>query len=491
MSDSVVGQASGPGATLDPREVDAALIAGLFRRVKPLLFANFGALILLTVALWESADRRALIAWATVLGAWTLLRFGLARLYLARPRPIAEARRWTSLFAVGSGVAGLLWGGSVFLVAGAAEGAGDLMAAFVLAALSAAAIAGYSNSLAAFGAFIAPILVAYGAHLVQVDSDPSPMRAAFVAFWAALLWMMARHLNEGFREGLSLSLGNRHLAERLLVERDRAEGASKAKTRFLANMTHELRTPLNAIIGYSEMMGHQVFGPLGNPKYAEYAGDIRASGAHLLSIVERMLDVSALEAGTATLDEGRVDPAALVEEAVAGHRAVAAEAGQTLEVEADPDLPAVRADQGKLARMLADLIDNALRFGPEGGRVTVSVRAGAPGAGPVIAVADEGPGIPETERERAVTPFAGLQDRDPLQRTVVAREEGGPTRAGLGLPLVKLLADLHGAEVTIADARPAGARAPGQPPGTRVAITLPAERVLDDAPTTLAAAGAA
>ncbi len=93
-------------ATVDRREIEAELIGGLYRRTKPLLIANLGALALLTAALWSTADRIHLLGWAVLLAGWTMLRFALARLYLRKPRPIGEARRWTWAFSVGSGVAG-------------------------------------------------------------------------------------------------------------------------------------------------------------------------------------------------------------------------------------------------------------------------------------------------------------------------------------------------------------------------------------------------
>ncbi len=245
---------------VDSRRIDAELIGSLYQRTTPLLVANIGAASLLTVALWQSSDRLVLLAWYITLTSWTMVRFLLARLYLRRLRAIEEALAWIRYFAVGSGVAGTIWGTSIFLVGTLEAENARLVVPFVMAALSAAAIAGYSNSMLAFAAFIVPALVPYSARLVWVDGEPHLIVAAFVVFWGLLLWTMARHLNHSFRDSIGLALRNSSLVEDLTSARDRAEAANLSKTRFLANMSHELRTPLNAIIGFSEMMSERVLG---------------------------------------------------------------------------------------------------------------------------------------------------------------------------------------------------------------------------------------
>jgi len=452
------------GVGVDPREIDAEMIAGLYRRTGPLIVANFGALTLLTLALWGKAAMPWLAIWAGALAAWTLLRYVLARVYLRRPRALEDTWRWTLAFAVGSTVAGCLWGSSVAFAGDLATDSSKLVTAFLMAALSAAAIAGYTNSLLAFAGFIAPALLPYAVRLVYLDGSLSLTIAAFVVFWGLLLWVMAKHLNAGFRESLALGLRNRNLALRLRDERDRAEAASQAKSRFLGHMSHELRTPLNHIIGYAEMMAHQLFGPLGNAKYSDYAGDIHDSGRHLLGLVDGMLDVTELETGGVELALQPVPLDPLLPDAAAAWRDSAEDTGLSLHTEVPAGLPQPLGDAARLRQALDILLSNAVRFTDAGGRVALT--AAATGNGGVrIAVADTGVGMTPAQAARVQVPFAQLEDRDPYQRT--AGELGGPTSTRLSVPLAKLIAERMGAAFAIDSA-------PGA--GTEVSLTFPPER---------------
>jgi signal transduction histidine kinase len=257
----------------------------------------------------------------------------------------------------------------------------------------------------------------------------------------------------------------RRVAERtaeLARARDAAEAANKAKTGFLANMSHELRTPLNAIIGFAEVLHNEVLGPIGNTRYRDYAGDIRESGTHLLELINDLLDLSKAEAGKLELNETLVD----LHEAAATTLAMVeprAEAGGVYLYNALPQrLPAVQADDRKIKQVLLNLLTNAIKFTPAGGTVRLEA---AVKDGPVeLAVADTGIGIAEDDIARIMEPFAQVDS------SLARRYEG----TGLGLPLVKSLMELHGGELTIAST-------PGT--GTRVAVRLPADRVVAaDAP---------
>ena len=448
------------------REVDAEMIRGLYRRVRPLVVANFGALILLTGVLWSSVDSGPLLVWAVALGLWTTLRFGLARLYMRRPRRLEETGRWTLAFAAGAGVAGCLWGSSVLLVDFLGGENAHLVTAFIMAALSAAAIAGYTNSLLAFAAFVAPALLPYSWRLIHLDGSFDPVIALFVAFWGLLLWVMARHLNEGFRESLALGLRNGHLAERLGRERDRAEAASLAKSRFLGNVSHELRTPLNAILGYSEMMRQEILGPIGNKKYAEYIGDIHDSGAHLLGLVDQILDITKIEAGQIDLEEEWLSIEDLLDQARRTVEPQADRDGLDLTTEIERGLPQLWGDPTKLRQALLNLLANAVKFTPEGGRVEIAVRPLEQG-GVEIAVADSGIGIAPEHLELVQVPFAQLEGRDYLLRQELLKDSGSHTSSGLGLPLAKLLIEAHGGRFLLESA-------PGE--GTAARMRLPAAR---------------
>lgn len=451
---------------VDPREVDAEMIRSLYRRVVPLVFANFGALWLLTFALWSNPGRGYLLFWAISLSGWTMLRFGLAHLYMLRDRTLQETGRWTLAFVVGSTVAGCLWGSSIFLVSDLSDDNAKLITAFIMAALSAAAIAGYSNSLPAFAGFVAPSLLPYGLRLIWLDGAPDPSIAAFVVFWGMLLWIMARHQNQGVRETIALSLRNRNLAWRIAGERDRAQAANRAKTRFLGHMSHELRTPLNAIIGYADMMRSETLGPIANRRYADYVRDIFDSGRHLLSMFDQILAVSKLEQGEMLLKDAQLAPGPLVEAVADDFRPRCESSNQCLRVMKTGDLPDLRGDEKLVAQMVRNLLENAVTHTPQGGEIGVRLSLNGKG-GIRLSVSDTGVGMDEDAQALALVPFARLEQKEHTTRCADDAEAGGHTSVGLGLPIVNLLAQAHGATLELHSA-------PGQ--GTTATVQFPPER---------------
>ncbi len=230
--------------------------------------------------------------------------------------------------------------------------------------------------------------------------------------------------------------------------------ANRSKSEFLANMSHELRTPLNAIIGFAQMMRDGVQGPLGNPSYTEYATDIAGSGQRLLQVINDVLDMARIETGESKLDLAAVDLSLLVEDVAGKYRERAAKGDLTLDLDADEATPAIEADERKLRQALGNLVSNAIKFTPPGGRVRLSVSAGDAGDAR-IAVTDSGIGMTEDEVARALTPFG--QADSGLDR----RYEG----SGLGLTLAQALVTLHGGRLTVTSE-------PGA--GTTVTLHLPA-----------------
>ncbi|TDQ84501.1 two-component system cell cycle sensor histidine kinase PleC [Dongia mobilis] len=454
-------------AKVNREEIEAELISGLYKRTRPLLIANIGAMLLLSLSLWRSADHAYVLLWAGTLFCWTMLRFALAKLYLSRPRSVGEAKHWVYAFAVGSGVAGMLWGSSVLLITAMGPDYGRLVIAFMMAALSASAIAGYTNSLVAFGAFTLPALAPFGYHLIWFDGEPSWLIGAFVLFWGLLLWSMARHLNDGFKENVALLLGNQNLIRHLSAAKERAELANLAKSRFLGNMSHELRTPLNAVIGYSEMMKLQILGPIDNPQYAEYVGHIHDRGRHLLHFVTQVFDLSQLEAGDIDLAADRIDVTKLVVEAVEEAIPAAIAEGIIVNAEVATDLPQLVGDHGKLRQVLRNLLGNAIKFTTDENRVTVGAEK-LPDGRLAIAVSDGGIGMSPAEIEQATIPFHRLESQDHMKRDTPLRNDTGQTATGLGLPISRLLVELHGGELKI-ESRPGT--------GTTVTVLLPPERL--------------
>jgi two-component system cell cycle sensor histidine kinase PleC len=248
--------------------------------------------------------------------------------------------------------------------------------------------------------------------------------------------------------------------ERLVSEaaRQRAEAGSKAKSRFLATMSHELRTPLNAVMGFSEVMKDEVLGAHANPVYKEYATDIYNSGKHLLDLINEILDLSRIEAGRYELNEERAHLGDIVQDC---HRLLKLRAqAKGLEVveNISPDLPPMWVDPRAMRQICLNLMSNAVKFTPRGGRITLTVSP-SPDGGQFLSVRDTGPGIPKEEIPKVLQAFG---------QGSLAHEaaEGG---TGLGLPIVKSLIELHGGTFEL--------RSEVQK-GTEVVIVVPRQRVL-------------
>lgn len=228
------------------------------------------------------------------------------------------------------------------------------------------------------------------------------------------------------------------LAKSLKTEKQRAERSANSKSAFLANMSHELRTPLNAINGFSEILVDEMYGPLGDERYKEYAGDILASGKHLLDMITDILDMAKIEAGKMTVDLHPIDIVDPVDAAIRMIRRKAEEKDIDLKLVANPGLPLVEADHRAIRQMILNLVSNAIKFTDQGGEVRVTVDQKDTELR--IAVRDNGIGIPADALPRLGEPFEQVSDtRD--------RNFDG---TGLGLALTKSFAEMHGGRLTIA-----------------------------------------
>ncbi|MGN6517291.1 MAG: ATP-binding protein [Rhizomicrobium sp.] len=240
--------------------------------------------------------------------------------------------------------------------------------------------------------------------------------------------------------------------EEALVAKDAAEKASRSKSTFLANMSHELRTPLNAVIGFSEMMNGEIFGPLGDRRYGEYAKLIQGAGQHLLDLINDILDMSKIEAGKQELHREKLN----LEDVIADSMLMVREQATIGEVHLETDMMAapayILADRRAMKQILLNLLSNAVKFTPAGGRVTVGAKQA--GTRVVLSVSDTGVGIPADQIYRLGNPFVQIRNSAGTSQT----------GTGLGLALVRALAELHDGTFKIESVE-------GR--GTTVSISLP------------------
>ncbi|MDO8359722.1 MAG: ATP-binding protein [Devosia sp.] len=243
----------------------------------------------------------------------------------------------------------------------------------------------------------------------------------------------------------------RILARRYHEEKLRAEAASRSKTSFLAHLSHDIRTPLNHIIGFAELMRHQTYGPLGDARYVGYVDSIRLSGERLLSFFASILDLAELEGGRRVLEAGPLGVDDLLVAVTRRFSAQAQRAGISLSL-GTPCGAELIGDRFSLERMMSNLLDNAIRFTPAGGRVSVAAHAASDGV--VLEVTDTGIGMGPERLSALSQPFA-------FGDAALTKDREG---AGLGLAIARTIVELSGGRLAI-DSRPGL--------GTTVAVSLP------------------
>jgi signal transduction histidine kinase len=256
-----------------------------------------------------------------------------------------------------------------------------------------------------------------------------------------------------------------YVAQKIIEEKNRlsavlleeSDKANKSKSEFLATMSHELRTPLNAIIGFSDVIKRQLFGELGNERYVEYAKDIHDSGAHLLAIINDILDLARAEAGKLKLNESEFDVMEVLENCMRMCRGRAESGRVKVLIQSKESAVFARGDKRLFFQIIINLVTNAIKFTPEGGQVNLTAAADYDN-GIIVGVADTGIGIAPEDMERVLRPFEQVESS-------YARQKSG---AGLGLPYAKRLAELHGGSLTLKSEL-------GK--GTVVTVALPPERV--------------
>ncbi len=294
-----------------------------------------------------------------------------------------------------------------------------------------------------------PVIVITGRDdVVAIDRAFSEGATSFLVKpinWRLLTYQI-RFVARAHRNEISLTAASRAAAV-----------ASDAKARFLAAMSHELRTPLNAVIGFSQIISGQALGPLGHPRYLEYARDIQDSGTHLLSLINDVLELSRAESGETTLHEEEFAVGEVIDEVAHMVMPQVKAAALTLSINCDAQLPRVMGDRTRIRQVLINLISNAAKFTPEGGQIFVTAQR--TGSGLTITVRDTGIGIADEDIPKALDRFSQVDG-------ALARKFEG---AGLGLPLSKEFVEMHDGELAIESKVGAG---------TTVTVTLPASRLI-------------
>jgi two-component system cell cycle sensor histidine kinase PleC len=357
--------------------------------------------------------------------------------------PPAAVRRWTRLAALANLAFVLCWASLGWLLWVPGNDFDHILIEMVLAATLAAhaSLVGVSREVSwpAFACFgVAMTLTALQGSGIAYDylALTSPFYVGYVAY-------IARLSHDRARTALVLAEDKNVLLAELVrakqesdLGRERAEAASRAKSQFLANMSHELRTPLNAIIGFSEMISTRIFAHDPERNF-EYAGLIHSSGHHLLALINDILDLAKIEAGRWKLVEADVDVTRAAEDALQLVAWKAKGNGAALATDFDADLPALHADERAVKQILLNLLSNAVKFTPQGGTVTAFAHADAKEFR--FGVFDTGIGIAKADQARVFDSFGQGQ------HDIAITDKG----TGLGLPIVKGLAEAHGGKVVL------------------------------------------
>ncbi|WPZ35214.1 HAMP domain-containing sensor histidine kinase [Thalassobaculum sp. OXR-137] len=418
--------------------LDTERVRYLYRSPASVLASTFAAFVLAFVSIGV-VGRELAVAWMAVQIAISGCRVYVWILSRSRRITVANHRRWALIYEAGLLASAVTWAvPSILLYTTPLPIDTVTLYGACVAALGAGAVFSFAIWWRSFVAYLILVIVPPVSGMLM--SDQPAVQTLGVAglpyFGAVAIW--GRVVSRTLAESIALRLENYALASDLGMAREHARELDRTRHDGFASLSHELRTPLNAIIGFGQAIEAELWGPVGNKRYVEYASNIVHAGQHLDILIGQAMDLSRLESGRITLDEEEVPLAELAAtcEALIAERA--SSQGLTLTATVDPDLPLLRCDPSKIRQIIINLLSNAVKFTQSGGRVALSIRRTADGDLD-IAVSDTGFGISPEELKRVMEPFV--------------RGDHAQVRAsdglGLGLALSRTLAELHGGSVEL------------------------------------------
>lgn len=407
--------------------------------------------------------------WSAFIVCAIALVYALPIAFLDGVDPDKAAGAWRRKFVIATGFCGAAWAYLVLALLESNEPNAQAFAILVMLLVSTVMSLLSAAIPAAFVAGMLPmILGVIGLYASRLQGAALPAAALAVGVIGYFLVVVQR-LHAAAARNISFQAEKDSLIAELEQAklnsdeaRRRAESANLAKSRFLATMSHELRTPLNAILGFSEVMKAELFGPHGVPVYKEYSTDIHSSGQHLLMLINEILDLSRVEAGRYELKEEPVSLSGVVEDCCRLLSMRARSRNLDIAEALEPELPRIWADERAARQITLNLLTNAIKFTPQGGSITVKV-GWTRNRGQYVSIRDTGPGIPQEEIPIVLSSFG----RGSLAHKNA--DEG----AGLGLPIVKGLVELHRGYFRLTSK---------VRQGTEAVVIFPPERVMEALP---------
>jgi two-component system cell cycle sensor histidine kinase PleC len=393
----------------------------------------------------------ALVTLSSIVRFVTLDRFAK---WSAKPASLEATFRWSRYFLILQGAVSIAWGTCPWLLWDEGNVVNHVFLALASLAVGSRFLVTRAGQYELLLAALVPLVVLVAGRFAADMTWHSTILAVMMCILTLRLTVESRKVSNRTASDAHLRFINEDMARDLEEARDEAlkkrfeaETANASKTAFLANMSHELRTPLNAILGFSEVIARECLGPVGVVRYKEYANDIHTSGAHLLSLINDLLDVAKIEAGRMEIEPHMMEAERTLEDALKLVSIKARERNQTLTIEVDRDASVLYADERALKQIAINLVSNSAKFTPEGGRIVVRGSRLANGDFELM-VEDTGQGIPKDKIDKIFLPFSQIDNR-------YDRQTGG---TGLGLALVRGLAELHGGRAWIESEEGKGTR---------------------------------